>query len=148
MNHLAQAHPASRALLFLLLVLLVGGLSHPALGEDKPLAHGVVFDDRNGDGQRQANEPGVAGVKVSNGLEVVQTARDGSYALPVHDDMSVMVIQPQGWSVPTNEHGVARFFYTHKPEGSASALRFGGLPPTGPLPEQIDFPLTRLDALR
>jgi hypothetical protein len=145
MNHFAQTHPAARVLSFLLLSLLAGGLSQPALGEDNALVHGVVFDDRNGDGQRQADEPGVAGVKVSNGLEVVQTARDGSYALPVHDDMSVMVIQPQGWLVPTNDHGVARFFYTHKPQGSASALRFGGLAPTGPLPEGIDFALTRRD---
>ena len=116
-------------------------LAFSAGAQQREHVHGVVFHDVNADGQRQLEEAAVAGVKVSNGLEVVLTARDGSYVLPVYDDMSVMVIQPQGWSVPSNEHFVPQFAYTHKPRGSASELRFGGLAPTGALPERIDFPL-------
>lgn len=106
------------------------------------LISGHVFHDLNADGVRQFEEPGLAGIKVSNGDDVVLSAADGSYVLPVLDDMSVMVIQPSGWSVPLNLHSVPQFFYAHKPKGSASPLRFGGLPPTGPLPASIDFALT------
>ncbi len=103
---------------------------------------GTVFFDRNGDGIRQSDEPGMADVKVSNGETVVLTNDDGTYALPVLTDMSVMVIQPSGWTVPLNDASVPQFSYTHKPAGSATPLRFGGLAPTGPLPDAIDFPLT------
>ena len=34
---------------------------------------GTVFDDRNGDGVREAGEPGLASVAVSNGVDVVLT---------------------------------------------------------------------------
>lgn len=105
--------------------------------------HGVVFDDRDGDGRRQQGEAGVPGVLVSNGLEVVRTDADGAYALPVRDDMDLFVIQPSGWTVPVDERSVPDFSYTHKPGGSPARLRFGGLPDTGPAPERVNFPLRR-----
>src|SRR3546814_924265 len=55
--------------------------------------------------------------------------------------MSVFVIQPSGWQVPTNRDFIPQFAYQHKPAGSPKRLRFGGLPPTGPLPAAINFPL-------
>lgn len=112
------------------------------VGAQEPIVSGHVFNDLNRDGVRQADEPGIQGVKVSNGEAVVATGPDGSYVLPVRDDMSLMVIQPSGYSVPLNEHSVPQFSDTHKPAGSASDLRFGGLAPTGPMPETVDFPLT------
>lgn len=102
---------------------------------------GTVFDDRNRNGRLDAGERGLAGVKVSNGREVVKTGSDGRYALPVRSDMSVFVIQPSGWRVPTNRNFVPQFAYTHKPAGSPKKMRFGGLQPTGPLPAAINFPL-------
>ncbi|MCX6944093.1 MAG: hypothetical protein NT173_04930, partial [Opitutales bacterium] len=42
--------------------------------------HGVVFDDRNGNGGRDAGEPGLAGVGVSDGRTVVPTDAAGGYA--------------------------------------------------------------------
>ena len=109
--------------------------------EASDVVRGTVYFDRNEDGVRQADEPGLRDVKVSNGERVVLTDEDGGYELPVLHDMSVMVIQPSGWAVPVNEHFVPQFSYTHKPEGSSTSLRFGGLAPTGPLPESIDFAL-------
>ena len=120
-------------------------LAGPSFSQAPETVTGIVFHDLNRDGVRQAAEPGVADVKVSNGLAVVETDADGRYRLPVRDDMSVMVIQPAGWSVPTNDDFVPQFAYTHKPAGSASDLRFGGLAPTGPLPASIDFALSRVD---
>jgi hypothetical protein len=104
---------------------------------------GVVFEDRNRDGRRQPEEPGIPGVLVSNGLEVVRTGDDGAYALPVREDMAVFVIKPAGFAPPVDARFVPQFAYQHKPAGSAKPLRYGGLPPTGPLPEAIHFPLVR-----
>ncbi len=122
--------------------LMAGLLALSNLNAEEPMVSGHVFNDTNGDGIRQADEPGIAGVKVSNGEAVAVSAPDGSYVLPVREDMSLMVIQPSGYSVPLNADSVPQFFYTHKPAGSASPLRFGGLAPTGPMPETVDFPLT------
>lgn len=104
---------------------------------------GVVFEDLDKDGQRDPDEPGVAGALVSNGVDVVRTGADGTYRLPLREDMSVFVVQPGGWRVPTNRDWVPQFAYQHKPAGSPKPLRFGGLPPTGPLPQAINFPLIR-----
>jgi hypothetical protein len=106
-------------------------------------AKGVVFDDRNRNSLRDEGEPGIEGVKVSNGRDVVLTGADGSYALPAMDDMAVFVVQPSGYQVPHNESWVPQFAYQHKPQGSPVSLRFGGLAPTGPLPAAINFPLIR-----
>lgn len=108
---------------------------------DATTVRGSVFDDRNRNGRLDAGERGVAGVKVSNGREVVKTGADGRYALPVRSDMSVFVVQPSGWRVPTDRNFVPQFAYTHKPAGSPKRMRFGGLAPTGPLPSAINFPL-------
>lgn len=102
---------------------------------------GVVFDDANRNGRLDADEQGVAGVKVSNSLDVVVTDKAGRYALPVRPDMAVFVIQPSGWRVPTDARWIPQFAYQHKPKGSPKALRYGGLPPTGPLPVSINFPI-------
>ncbi len=102
---------------------------------------GVVFHDQNGDGHYQAGEPGIAGVLVTNGLAVVATDAVGRYTLPVRDDMNLSVVQPSRWAVPTDAHRVPQFSYAHKPLGSATKLRYGGLPPTGEAPATINFPL-------
>lgn len=102
---------------------------------------GRVFDDRNGDSQYQAGEPGIANVLVSNGLDVVRTDSEGRYQIPVRPDMDLTVVQPSGWQVPVDHRMVPQFSYIHKPGGSATTLRFGGLPDTGPAPEAVNFPL-------
>ena len=112
-------------------------------GEPATEVSGIVFDDSNGDGRHQAAEPGVAGVLVSNGLDVVATAADGTYSLPVRPDMNLMIVQPAGWRVPTDARQVPQFFYVHKETGSPTPLRFGGLPATGPAPRTVNFPLQR-----
>ncbi|MGO1720128.1 MAG: metallophosphoesterase N-terminal domain-containing protein, partial [Luteimonas sp.] len=71
-------------------------------GVDGPTIGGVVFEDTNGDGKRQPGEAGVAGVLVSNGLDVVRTDSKGEYAVAVRPDMDVFVIQPSGWKVPVD----------------------------------------------
>lgn len=107
---------------------------------------GFVFEDSNSDSQRQSSEPGIPGVMVSNGLDVVITDSNGWYEIPVRPDMDLTVVQPAGWLVPIDERMAPRFAYTHKPGGTPEQLRFGGLPDTGPAPSQVNFPLRRAAA--
>ncbi len=107
------------------------------------IAKGRVFSDTNGNGKLDRGESGLAGVGVSNGRNVVQTKQDGSYEIPVDADSIVFVIKPTGFSTPADEDHLSKFYYIHKPEGSPKDLKFPGVPPTGQLPAQIDFPLTK-----
>ena len=102
---------------------------------------GVVFEDTNRDGVHQDGEPGIAGVMVSNGEAVVLTDLDGTYSLPAYDNMTVFVTEPAAYDVPVNDALVPQFFYHHLPDGTPEALRFGGLPATGPLPAAVNFPM-------
>lgn len=104
---------------------------------------GVVFEDLSRDGIRQDDEPGIAGVMVSNSREVVLTDADGRYELPAFDNMTVFVTEPAEYDVPVNDDLVPQFFYHHKPDGTPGELRYGGLEPTGPLPDAINFPMVR-----
>ncbi len=135
---------------FFLLLFLVSACG-PALRTAPPtpgpssagLAQGVVFEDRDGNGVRDEGERAVAGVKVSNGVEVVVTDQEGRYALPVSDDTTIFVIKPRDWGMPLNRHHLPLFYYIHKPLGSPDErYLFKGVPPTGPLPRSIDFPPT------
>jgi len=117
--------------------------SPPPLPSDGSHAAGVVFHDRNGNGLQDRFEPGIRGVGVSNGRDVVRTDRRGRYRLPISDDTIVFAIKPAGFAVPRDAHGIARAHYVHKPYGSPEGLHFPGVAPTGPLPASIDFPLRR-----
>lgn len=111
--------------------------------QTKQTISGFVFNDENGNGIKDTDELGVEAVAVSNGLNVVRTDADGRYRLPVRDDMSLFVVQPSGWQVPTNKDYVPQFAYEHKPNGSPKPFRYGGLPPTGPLPSAVNFPIKK-----
>lgn len=117
-------------------------LSPTLMGSE--VARGTVFHDLNENGIRDDNDPPIAGVPVSNGLDVVLTDEDGRWALPVEDDAVIFMTKPSGYAVETNRLRTPQFFYIHRPEGSPE-LRYAGLEPTGPLPESIDFPLRRID---
>jgi hypothetical protein len=108
---------------------------------------GIVYENRSGGVRRQVGDPGVPGVLVSNGREVVKTDADGRYTLPIADESIIFVIKPTGYAVPVDEEMLPRFYYIHQPAGSPQSLnlRFHGIAPTGPLPDSVDFPLTKVD---
>jgi calcineurin-like phosphoesterase family protein len=112
----------------------------PGPDEDQETIDGVVFVDRDKDSEQDRGERGLAGVTVTNGRDVTTTDRRGRYELPAFDNMTVSVTQPRGYQVPVDDDNVAQFFYHHLPEGSPE-LRYGGLEPTGPLPDEVNFPL-------
>jgi 3',5'-cyclic AMP phosphodiesterase CpdA len=107
---------------------------------DRRVLRGKVFVDRDRDSVSDPGERGLRGVMVSNGRDVVTTDARGYYELPVYDNMTVFVTQPAGYQVPVDEYNIAQFYYHHLPQGSPE-LRYGGIAPTGPLPEAVNFPL-------
>jgi len=117
--------------------------SEIAPGQNEKQASGYVYHDTNQNQEKDEGESGIAGVTVSNGRDVVVTAGDGHYALPVTDDSPVFVIKPKDWMTPVNEDNLPQFYYIHKPEGSPDDYRYQGVKPTGGLPEEINFPLYR-----
>ncbi|MEZ6076058.1 MAG: metallophosphoesterase N-terminal domain-containing protein [Pirellulaceae bacterium] len=123
------------------------GHAHPAASHSNTnatkTARGVVFEDLNGNRVRDTGEAGLPDIRVSNGADIVSTDADGKYELSISDDAIVFVIKPSGWSPPLNSQKLPQFYYIHKPKGSPADFQFAGVAPTGPLPESIDFPLTR-----
>ncbi|MFO0911734.1 MAG: calcineurin-like phosphoesterase family protein [Pirellulales bacterium] len=148
-------HPGIRKILLLavgLSWLLAGVWTSPATADEKSPpspatssaaagnAKGIVFHDQDGDRKRDDGEPGLSGIRVSNGRDIVVTSADGSYQLPITDDTILFVIKPRGWRTPISDKQLPEFYYIHKPHGSP-ASKFAGVAPTGPLPESVDFPL-------
>lgn len=71
---------------------------------------GVVFEDDNGNGVRDGGEPGIAGVAVSDGRQLVWTDAHGGYALPAQVGRAVFVVKPAGWRVPAGADGLPAFW--------------------------------------
>lgn len=115
-------------------------LAQPAAQHAGGFASGVVFEDANRNGNRDADEKGLPDVRVSNGRDIVKTDAHGRYRLPVGDEAIIFVIKPAGWMTPIDKDNLPRFYYLHRPAGSPS-FNYPGIAPTGPLPESVDFPL-------
>ncbi|MGK6350166.1 calcineurin-like phosphoesterase C-terminal domain-containing protein [Parapedobacter sp. DT-150] len=126
-----------KKLTFILLALAFGHVLYA-----QSTVAGRVYNDSNGNGKRDRRERGVAGVSVTNGVEVVTTDDDGRYKLPVGRDNIIFVIKPAGYAVPVDDNNQPQYYYIHKPDGSPK-LKYGGVKPTGPLPKSVDFALVQ-----
>nr|WP_205834462.1 calcineurin-like phosphoesterase family protein [Arthrobacter sp. SF27] len=109
---------------------------------DQETLDGSVFDDKNRNSVQDNGERGLGGVTVSNGRDITTTDSQGRYELPAFENMTVFATQPRGYQVPVDENNVAQFYYHHLPEGSPE-LEHGGIAPTGPLPDAVNFPLAQ-----
>lgn len=109
------------------------------------LSKGIVFQDNNKNGKKEQKENGIAGVSVSNGIEVVVTDGKGRYELPAGNDQIIFVVKPSGYQVPLNEQNQPQYYYIHKPLGSPSDFKYKGSGPTGKLPKSVDFALIPQD---
>lgn len=58
---------------------------------------------------------------------------------------TIFITKPSGWMVPVDDQMLPQFYYNHYPNGSPYELRYGGVEPTGPLPESVDFALQPQD---
>ena len=104
------------------------------------VARGTVFLDANRNTRLDAGEPGVDGMPVSNGREVVVSGADGRYDMPAYDDMNLFIAKRAGYT-RVDADLVSQFAYIQKVAVSP-ALRWSGIEPTGPVPRAINFPLT------
>src|SRR5690606_24491344 len=102
---------------------------------------GIVFEDANNNGIKERREKGIAGVAVSNGVEVTITDQNGNYSLTSGNDNIIFVIKPAGYTVPVNRNNQPAFYYIHKPQGSPRGFKYAGVQPTGAIPKSVDFPL-------
>jgi len=107
----------------------------------RAVATGVVYHDANGNRKHDEGEKRLAGIRVSNGVQITKTDNDGVYKLPVTDDTLLFVIKPRNWRTPLSKNNTPEFYYNHKPHGSPKGLRYAGVAPTGPLPPTVNFPL-------
>ena len=73
-----------------------GQATSERLATATPVA-GVVYEDRNGDGQRQSGEPGVSGVAVSDQVQVVLTDASGRFVLDARGYGLVFLSPPDGY---------------------------------------------------
>ena len=113
-----------RSVFFLLFSLV----AVPARAEPAVCNAGVVFADSNGNGNRDAGEPGLKGIKVSDGVQIAITAGDGRYALPVAEGRTVFVIKPAGYRFPSRADGMPDF-WRHLRTHAGPSLKYGGIPP-------------------
>jgi hypothetical protein len=91
------------------LVLGLAALAGAAAAAEPESLAGVVFEDLDGDGRRGAGEPGVAGVAVSNGLDVAHSDAEGRFALPALEAGAfVFLTRPSGFDAPVWFHAAAQ----------------------------------------
>jgi predicted phosphodiesterase len=103
-------------------------------------ARGYVFHDLNANGKKEAEEPGLPNMLVSNGQEVVRTDENGRYELPVSEGMGIFIIKPAGFQVPLNSNYLPQYYQWHLPQGSP-VTNVAGVAPTGTLPPDLNFAL-------
>jgi len=126
----------------LLLLVFVTIAAVPMTWADQPgsTATGIVYLDQNNNQVLDTGDTPLAGVKVSNGRQITTTDDEGRYQLSVDNDDILFVVKPRGMRTPLSKDMLPQFYYIHKPQGSPTT-RFPGVPPTGPLPDSINFPL-------
>ena len=104
---------------------------------------GVVFEDLDRDGTRDPAERGIAGIRLSDGVQLVVTDADGRYALPVVDGRSTFLIKPAGYEAATRENGLPDYWRNVRTMPGPD-LAYGGIP-VQPVACR-DFALRRSDA--
>lgn len=84
-----------RILMVAVLLSLLCGMSQAAQ------VTGTVYYDRNANGQREGDEPGLSGVRISDGITVTCTREDGSYTLNPPDEYTVIRVSWHAGYWPT-----------------------------------------------
>src|SRR5690625_2058044 len=113
----------------LITLTLLVSCSIVAHAQESLTATGVVYHDLNKNGVRDSGEPGIAGVMVSNGDDIVRTDPEGRYQLPVEANYHIFVIKPRDYQTAVDRDGVLRFYYTWSHDGAAGT-QYDGLNPT------------------
>ncbi|HEY4583174.1 MAG TPA: calcineurin-like phosphoesterase family protein [Lysobacter sp.] len=92
------------------LVALCFALAAGAVQAQAAACSGVVYEDRDRDGMRDAREPALSGIRVSDGVSIATTDRDGRYRLPANGERARFVIKPSGFDVLRATNGLPEFW--------------------------------------
>lgn len=103
------------------LLMLFGG---PVVFSAGKNVGGYVFHDINQNGIKDAGEPGIDGVCVSNGEVVVRSGADGKWALEDSGSSALFVIKPAGYRVPVNREMIPQHFFLLKGETPEHGINF------------------------
>jgi 3',5'-cyclic AMP phosphodiesterase CpdA len=87
---------------------------------------GRVVLDRDGDGRAGPNEPGLAGVGLTDGRRLVRTDDQGRYRFTTEPGRSVQLIKPAGRVAALRADGLPDTWVNLAP-ATAPPLRYGGL---------------------
>lgn len=88
---------------------------------------GVVFEDHDHDGLRDPGEPGIAGVKVSDGVQLVVTDAAGHYRLPPVDGCTIFMVKPPGYEAARRANGLPDYWHNVRTTPGPT-LKYGGVP--------------------
>jgi C terminal of Calcineurin-like phosphoesterase/N terminal of Calcineurin-like phosphoesterase/Calcineurin-like phosphoesterase len=106
--------------------LAVAALALSASSVDQPmLVSGTVFDDHNASGVHSAGIPGIAGVMVSNGVDVTISDQRGRWQLPVRVGEHVFVVKPSDWSAPRGPNGLPALWQRIEASTALGDVDFG-----------------------
>jgi hypothetical protein len=115
------------AMRFALFTLFLSFTSVHAMATSGPCEQGVVWEDRDGNGQLDSGEKPLPGVKISDGVNLVLTDADGTYRLPYVDGRTIFVIKPAGYDLPSRADGLPDAWLNVR-SSPGPALKFGGMP--------------------
>jgi hypothetical protein len=119
-------------------LILSSCLATPVIAAAEPCNSGIVFEDRNSNGQQDDAEAGIVGVKVSDGVDIAATDARGAYRLPVVDGRTAFVIKPAGYRLAMRDDGLPDYWRNVRLQASPK-LKYGGIPVS--VPACRDFPL-------
>lgn len=116
--------------------------------DTEEIIRGSVYSETNNNNRRDRFEPGIAGVNVSNGCQVVQTDGGGNYQIPIHATQIMFITKPAEFDLQLDENNLPQFFYRHYPDGTPKEIAgtsiewaWPVIESTGPLPSVMNFGL-------
>lgn len=107
--------------------LLLLALSAGPLLAAPPCNGGTVFEDLDHDGAHDPDEPGIAGAKLSDGVQIVVTDAEGRYSLPIVDGRSIFMIKSAGYEADRRDNGLPDYWRNIRTT-PGPALKYGGIP--------------------
>jgi 3',5'-cyclic-AMP phosphodiesterase len=107
-------------------------LAVPVFAKSAQCNADVVWEDGNGNGRIELGEKPLAGIKVSDGVDLVLTDAAGRYQLPVVDGRNVFVIKPAGYDLPERKDGLPDFWVNIRTQAGPT-LKYGGIPAAFPI---------------
>ncbi|MFV0505086.1 MAG: PQQ-binding-like beta-propeller repeat protein [Bacteroidales bacterium] len=92
--------------------------------------NGMIFNDLNSNGRQDDGEHGLANIRVSDGLNIVETNQDGFFSLPGWEKVRfITVYQPKNfackdWYIPIDEGKRNKMVFAMTPKKVRSKLSF------------------------